>query len=106
MTDDPIAQLRERIRATADAADRMATDAAEGRTPRTDEAAQETQALAALLAMLRDALPEELRQQVLDLIRQVLLLVRAILDQVLARLEAGPPAPGETGSDVQDIPVR
>lgn len=107
-TDDPIDALRERIRATAAAADRLAAEAA-GDTPAggdpAREAAQETQALVALVALLRDALPEDLRRQVLDLVRQVLLLLRAVLDQVLLRLEA-PPEPRGAEPPVEDIPVQ
>lgn len=111
--DDPIAALRERIRSTAQAADRLAGEAtgdgatgAAGATA--DDARREAQALAALLAMLRDVLPEELRHQVSDLIRQVLLLVRAVIDYYLLRLEpradpAGSGGPGEPV--VEDIPL-
>ncbi len=115
-TDDPLAALRDRIRATADAADRLAAEAGAsgsgaGAPPRTDEATQEAQALMALLHLLRDALPAELRQQAMDLVRQVLLLVRAIIDWWVARLEPGPSgdagAPGGPGAEppVEDIPL-
>lgn len=107
--EDQLAALRERIRATAAAADRLAGEAAAGRgaghaPPPTDEATQEVRALVALAALLRDLLPEELRRQVVDLVRQVLMLVRAVIDHYLARLEpdrrhAPPPR------DVQDIPL-
>jgi hypothetical protein len=45
--------------------------------------------------------PPELQQQLTDLIRQVLLLVRAILDRWIERLEP------ERGSEpaVEDIPI-
>jgi hypothetical protein len=105
MTDDPIAQLRERIRATAAAADRLAGEAANGHAPHAEQAASEAQALAALFAVLRDALPPDLRQQVVDLVRQVLLLLRAVLDQVLLRLEAPPAGSADAGPPVEDIPV-
>jgi len=131
MTDDPIEQLRERIRSTAAAADRLAADfagAAEGAGggggagaaggaggagwtqaagggwagPDTDEATHELQALVNLVHLLRDLLPPELRQQVLDLLRTVLLLLRAVIDRFVAGLEPGAPAPGPV---VEDIPV-
>lgn len=120
MTDDPIAALRERIRATAQAADRLAEQAASagapgragagpagatGAGPDAEDAAREARALAALFALLHDALPEDLRRQIVDLVRQVLLLVRAVLDQVLLRLEA-PAASGTAEPVVEDIPVR
>src|SRR4051812_36184674 len=118
MTDDPLAALREQIRSTAEAAERLAEEAragaggaAEGEfpPPRTDDAVRETQALVALVEMLRDLLPPELRRQVTDLIRQVLLLLRAVLDWWIRRLE---PAPGDgvgaarpAEPHVEDIPL-
>jgi hypothetical protein len=54
-----------------------------------------------MLGSLRELVPPELQQQVTDLIRQVLLLVRAMLDLVIERLE-----PGRGGEpDVEDIPI-
>src|SRR3954449_7594864 len=100
MTDDPLAALREQIRSTAEAAERLAEEARAGTTepgtppPRTDDAARETQALVALVEMLRDVLPPELRRQVTELIRQVLMLIRAILDWWVRRLEPGPSGAG------------
>jgi hypothetical protein len=107
MTDDPIEQLRERIRATAEAADRLAADAAgaepgAGAGATSAEATREAQALVALFQLVRDLLPDELRRQVVDLVRQVLLLLRAILDRAVAGLEPGAPAAPPV---VQDIPV-
>ncbi len=109
-TDDPLDALRERIRATAAAADRLADQAAasvpgEGPPPRTDEATQEAQALVNLVNLLRDLLPPELRRQVTDLVRQVLLLVRAVLDWWVARLEPGPQGAAARGPEVEDIPL-
>jgi hypothetical protein len=105
-TDDPLAALRERIRATAAAADRLATaaGAGDGPPPRTDEAAHEAQALVALLALLRDVVPPELRRQVADLVRQVLLLVGAVIDWWVARLEPGT-AEAPAARVVEDIPL-
>ncbi|MFL5843885.1 MAG: hypothetical protein ACJ762_04260 [Solirubrobacteraceae bacterium] len=118
MTDDPFEQLRERIRSTADAAERLSFEAAAGalggdesddpgrRARAADDATQEAQALVALVGLLRELLPDELRRQVTDLIRQVLLLVRAVLDWYLARLEPGErPARPRSAPVVQDIPL-
>lgn len=109
---DAFDELRARIRSTADAAERLSFEAAAGagegarRTRAADEAAQEAQALAALARLLADLLPPELRRQVADLVRQVLLLVRAVIDWYLRRLEAGPRDPRDAGGPVvQDIPV-
>jgi hypothetical protein len=112
--DDALADLRERLRATQEAASRLAEDpprvppqgwatppredaAGEGAGQRSDELA----ALVALVGALRDLVPAELQQQVNDLIRQVLLLVRAVLDLWIEHLEPGRGAEPE----VEDIPV-
>lgn len=114
-TDDPFEQLRARIRSTADAAERLSFEAAAGasagpddgaRARAADDATQEAQALVALVQLLRDLLPDELRQQVSDLIRQVLMLVRAVIDFYLVRLEPGQPATRTaTAPVVEDIPL-
>jgi len=105
---DPLSDLRDRLHATQEAAARLAGD--EGRVPpqgwaaapRTDGGADDDLAqLVALLGSLRELVPEELQQQVTDLIRQVLLLVRAILDHVIDRLE---PGRGDE-PEVEDIPI-
>lgn len=59
------------------------------------------QALAALLDLGRTLLPPELRAQVAELVREILLLVRALIDWYLERVEARRKAPVE----VQDIPI-
>lgn len=122
MPPDPLDELRERVAATRDAAERLAGEAAgaaraagEGRVPpqgwRTegerDETVREIQALAALLQGLRDLVPDELREQVRDVIRQLLLLIRAIIDWWVERIEAsGAPAPSRRPDPaVEDIPI-
>jgi hypothetical protein len=108
---DPLADLRDRLRATQEAAARLA--GSEPRVPPQGWAAppradagsggadDELAQLVALLGSLRELVPPELQQQVTDLIRQVLLLVRAILDHVIERLEK------ERGGEpeVEDIPI-
>ena len=108
---DPFDELRARIRSTADAAERLSFEAAMGdagdsarRARAADDATQEAQALVNLIALLRDLLPDELRQQLADLVRQVLLLLRAVLDHVLHRLDA-PAAERPVGPVVEDIPL-
>jgi hypothetical protein len=113
---DPVADLRDRIRATQAAAERLAGEAAgaarlagEGRVPPagwatpSERAAQreELQALLGLLGALRDLVPAELQAQVTEVIRQVLLLVRALIDWCVEQLER------EHGADpdVEDIPI-
>jgi len=108
---DPLAELREQIRATTEAAERLAAETAEARagaqrippagwaTP--DEQAarqQELQALVVLVEALRDLVPDELKQLVRDILRQLLLLVRALVDWWVERME-GPDATRGGGSD-------
>ncbi|WP_320672634.1 hypothetical protein [Patulibacter defluvii] len=122
---DSLEELRQRIRATQEAAERLHRDAAEARaadaagevppagwdTPRArSEKADEVHALALLLRSLRDLLPSELQAQVNALIRELLILVRAIIDWWVVHLDAGPrPAAvagdGTAEARVQDIPI-
>src|SRR4051794_11177637 len=106
---DPLDDLRERLRATREAAARLADDpprvppqgwptpAPDGDPGPPDELA----ALVAAVRALRELVPPELQQQVTDLIRQVLLLVRALLDLWIERLD------GDRGGapDVEDTPI-
>lgn len=61
----------------------------------------EVQALAALLELGRTLLPAELRAQIAELVRELLLLVRALVDWYLERVEDRRDRPVE----VQDIPI-
>lgn len=66
------------------------------------DAASELRALSSLFATVRELLPEELAQQVTELIRQLLLVLRALIDWAVTRIERGPP-----GRDlrVEEIPI-
>jgi hypothetical protein len=118
--DDPLADLRERIRATQEAAERLAGEAAEARSTwqagevppagwatahEHRERSDEVQALAALLQTLRDLVPADLEEQFREVLRQVLLLVRALIDWWVERIEGRPPARAATAPDVEEIPV-
>lgn len=103
--------LRERLRATQEAAQRLADEAsgAGGVPPagwdvphRADEANAELEALVRMIALLRDVVPPELRAQLSELVRQLLVFVRAVLDWWIERIEPGP-----RGDDrpVEDIPI-
>jgi hypothetical protein len=61
----------------------------------------EVQALAALIDLGRTLVPPELRRQLADLVRELLLLVRAVIDWYLERLELRRRPPAE----VEDIPI-
>jgi hypothetical protein len=107
---DPLAGLRDQIRSATEAAERLVRDAraagvGEGRPGRprpapepatppagwepvaADDAPAELIALARLLGVLREILPAELQQQVTDLLRQLLVLLRALIDWAVTRLE-------------------
>jgi hypothetical protein len=105
---DPLDDLRERLQATREAAERLAGDPPRvppqgwAPPPRADGAGDDDlAALVALVSALRDLVPPELQEQVTELIRQVLLLVRALVDHWIERLE------GERGGEpeVEDIPI-
>lgn len=124
--DDPVADLRERILETKEAAERLHAQAEEARraddlgdvpaggwaTPEDRSArADEVHALAELVRALRELVPTELRGQVTELLRQLLMLVRAIIDWWVDRLELDPAAPRPAGPArpaaprVEDIPI-
>jgi hypothetical protein len=105
---DPLSDLRERLRATQEAAARVADEPPRvppqgwATPPRGDGAGNdELAALVALVQALGDLVPPELQQQVTELIRQVLVLLRALIDRWIERLEP------ERGSEpeVEDIPI-
>lgn len=122
--DDPLEELRERIQATQDAAERLAREASdarethraggeppEGWRTEADHEARtgELHALVTLLDSLRGLIPAELQAQLTEVVRQVLLLVRALIDWLVERLDVGNGPAGRTsgahGPDVQDIPI-
>jgi hypothetical protein len=95
---DPLTELRDRVHAAQAAAERLAGEAGELPSQTRDE----LDALVGLLRALRELVPPELQQQVTDVIRQVLLLLRAVIDFWVTRLE--PPRAGAE-VEVQDIPI-
>jgi hypothetical protein len=123
-TPEALQALRERLEATQEAAQRLAEDAAAASAsaaapgsstkpppagwdvPRSAERANdELDALVAVIGTLRDLLPPELRAQLADLVRQLLVFVRAVLDWWIDRLEAGEQRRGEGGTPIEDIPI-
>ena len=108
--------LRERLQATQEAAQRMAEEAVRDRPPpagwdvphRATETHEDLDAILGLLASLRDVLPPELLSQLADLVRQLLVFVRAVLDWWIERMEAEQDAAARAASrddGVQDIPI-
>ncbi len=121
LPDDPLDALRRRIEATQEAVERLAQETASAREhfsasggedpgegdgpPRSGETAtDELRALVDLFEMVRGLLPGDLQAQLTELIRQLLLLVRAILDWWIERI--GRPAAAAEPAVVQDIEVR
>ena len=99
---DPLAELRDRVYAAQAAAERLAGEARTHARELPHETRDELDALVGLLRALRELVPPELQQQLSEVIRQILLLLRAVIDFWVERLEAPPEARG--GVDVQDIP--
>jgi hypothetical protein len=110
MAPDPVEDLRARLRATQEAAERLADGVPPqgwASTQQRDATAGEVQALVAVLQGLRDVVPDELWEQVREVVRQLLLLLRAILDLVVERLSSDHPDARPAGgrAEVQDIPI-
>jgi hypothetical protein len=106
-------ELRARLRETQAAAERLA-----GQIPsqgwatarERNETAEEIQALLSILSALRGVVPDDLWEQVREIVRRLLLVLRALLDLVVERLGAdehpgGTRATGAGGSGLQDIPI-
>ncbi len=109
---DPLEALRAQVQAATAAAERLAAETAAGRTPpggwaTPEEPAgrqEELQALIALVEALRDLVPDELRAQVRDVLRQLLLLARAIIDWWVDRIE-GPDPRAPAAPRPRDVPI-
>jgi hypothetical protein len=105
-----IDELRARLRETQEAAQRLAEEIPDVPAHEQSAAADEIQALVAVLRTLRDAVPDDLWEQVREIVRRLLVLLRALLDLVVERLGAEPHgggrrAGGSGGPDLQDIPI-
>jgi hypothetical protein len=113
-TPEALQALRERLQATQEAAQRLADDATRPKPPpagwdvprSAERANDEIEALIAAVASLRDLLPPELRAQLAEIVKQILVFVRAVLDWWIERAEQAS-AGGRDGSrdDVEDIPI-
>lgn len=113
---DPLADLRERLEATRKAAEQLAGEAADAaraeragedpgpgwRTSEERDALRDDLAsLAGTLGMLGELIPPELRAQLAEVLRQILLLVRALIDWLVEHL----PQPRGAEPVVEDIPI-
>ena len=100
MTADPLEELRARIASAQAATERLAQETAAAREE-AGVAGAELLALAAAARAARALLPDELWEQLCDLIRGLLRLVRAILDRWIAALEQ----PAGAGPVAREIPI-
>jgi hypothetical protein len=115
-TQDPLERLRAQVEAAHEAAQRVAEEAAASSRGSADvppagyaapgaQARQddnpEIRALVGLLELVRELLPADMQQQLVELIRELLMLARAIIDLAVSRLERRPPPEAE----VEDIPL-
>jgi hypothetical protein len=123
---DPLDALSERVRHAQETAERLVREASEaaqqaaaqsGANPGGDRppprgyavpgedggrsSVADLQALVALLELGRTLVPAELREQLAELVREILLLVRAIVDWYIERIDQRRQAPVE----VEDIPI-
>jgi hypothetical protein len=101
---DPLTELRDRVHAAQAAAERLAGEARTQARDLPRETRDELDALVGLLRALRELVPPELQEQLSEVIRQVLLLLRAVIDFWVERLEA--PRSHARGAEVRDIPIE
>ena len=118
--DERLERLRERLRATGEAAQRLADEAPRSDrppprgwdVPRSEEGAGRTgdveavvalveQTGALLVEVLRGVVPRELQQQFADALRELLVALRALIDWYLERLGQR----SEERVEVEDIPI-
>ncbi len=120
VSDDPLRELRDSLAASQAAAERLAGEAAraraehaEGRIPPSGwatpeqhaERSEELHALMGLLEALRSLVPAELEAQLREVTRQVLLLVRAVVDWWLERVDVPAAAGAAPVTRLQEIPI-
>jgi uncharacterized protein (DUF2267 family) len=116
-TPEALQALRERLEATQEAAQRLAEDAVReggGKRPppagwdvphSAEKANDEIDALIAVIGSIRDLLPPELRAQLAEIVRQILVFVRAVLDWWIDRVERESGGRDGSRDDVEDIPI-
>lgn len=109
---DPLTDLRARLEETRLAAEQLAGEVHDARerdakhppfggADGADGLRDDVAAMAQLVGALVELVPDELREQVYEILRQILLLLRALIDWLVERL------PQVRGADlvVEDIPV-
>lgn len=105
--DERLDELRDHLRVVRDSAAAAIpkqgwAGSGDHQQPNVDEA----EALLKALHALRELVPDELQEQLRETIRQVLLLVRALIDLAISRVEAGEPAhAAPPRAEAEDIPI-
>jgi hypothetical protein len=103
-TPDPLSSLRDQIRSLTEAAERLVRDV--GAPPaagwRESQEPRELAGLVRLLELLGEILPADIHGPLVELIRELLVLVRGLIDWAVARLEE--PERGRE-VEVEDIPI-
>jgi hypothetical protein len=108
--EDPLEILRGHLRSAQEAAQHLLAESsrtpARGWEPLSDAQAQETAndilGLSELLRAVRELLPDDMREQLTELIRQLIAVLRALLDVLLSRIR---PPEHPASSEIQDIPI-
>jgi hypothetical protein len=107
--DDPLEILRGHLRSAQQAAQQLLAESSHtpprGWEPLYTEDAREgseLHSLSQLLSAISELLPEELRTELAELIRQLLAVLRALLEVALARIRQTQRPPS---AEVQDIPI-
>jgi hypothetical protein len=116
MPDDALERLRAQVEAAHEAAQRVAEEAAAaskrteippagyaapGAQAGADQENPEVRALVALIELVRELVPADVQQQLVELILELLMLARALIDLIVSRLERRRP----TDAEVEDIPL-
>jgi hypothetical protein len=110
MAEDPLERLRAQVEAAHEAAQRVAEEAAQvppagysapGEQRQAGQENPEVRALVGLIELVRDLVPVDMQQQLVELIRELLMLARTIIDLIVSRLERRPSA----DTEVEDIPL-
>jgi hypothetical protein len=107
MPDDPLDRLRAQVEAAHEAAQRVAEEippagyAVPGQEAGAGQDNPEVRALIGLIELVRDLVPADMQHQLVELVRELLLLARTIIDLIVSRLERRTAAE----ADVEDIPL-
>jgi hypothetical protein len=106
-TPDSLAAVRDQIRSLTEAAERLVRDVGARQPPpaagwQESREPRELAGLVRLLELLGEILPPDIHGPLVELIRELLVLVRSLIDWAVARLEE----PGRGREvEIEDIPI-